>query len=226
MSRYERESKMKALLGQERYGEVLVTELGGRKRDRKKMVMDGLEKSYRGATKDASYQKGSVSEEAPFNPMIESSRRGIPSWMHRKVMNALPTLAGLGVGLARGADFGPGPDDTIIARYEDESGTQDPQTLGEVMILPEGHSGPTIQQHELGHVSQGRYFGPLLPAVALGSLALQGSENYEDFPLEASAMEMGKAEMEGRPSPAPMLEHLRRSFRRQEKAAPSQAPSR
>ena len=47
MSRTTREAQMKALLGRERYGEVLVTELGGRKRDRKKMIMDGLERSYR-----------------------------------------------------------------------------------------------------------------------------------------------------------------------------------
>ena len=70
---------MKALLGKERYGEVLVTELGGRKRDRKKMVMDGL-----GGTKDASrqdwtsgFQKGSVPRAGPPKHLGEMLREGM-----------------------------------------------------------------------------------------------------------------------------------------------------
>lgn len=51
---------MKALLGKEGYAEVLVTELGGRKRDRKKMVMDNLERSYQEGSLPQ-YQEGSVS---------------------------------------------------------------------------------------------------------------------------------------------------------------------
>ena len=152
------------------------------------------------------------------SPMIDSSRAGVPSWIHRKVMNALPTLAGLGVGLARGAEFGPGPEDSIIARFKDESGTVDPQTLGEVMVLPERHSGPTIQGHELGHVAQGRYFGPLLPAaagMASTALSLAGRDPYMDSPFETSAVEMGEAEKSGGSTGDPMLRALRRSLRRQ-----------
>ncbi len=59
MSRTEREANMKAFLGKERYGEVLVTELGGRKRDRKKMIMDSLERSHREGSLPE-YQKGGL----------------------------------------------------------------------------------------------------------------------------------------------------------------------
>jgi len=213
MSRSEREAKMKALLGRERYGELLITELGGRKRDRKKMVMDGLERAYREGSLPE-YQEGNIPAYAR-SPMIESSRKGVPSWMHRKVMNAFPTLFGLGVGVARGAEFGPGPEDSIIARFEDESGTVDPQTLGEVMVLPERHSGKTIQQHELGHVSQGRYLGPFLPAAAGAAstaLSLLGRDHYMESPFEVSAMEMGEAEASGDPTPDPMLRALRQNL--------------
>lgn len=45
MSRTVREAKLKAIWG-DKYGDVLVTELGGRKRDRKKMLQDLMLKSY------------------------------------------------------------------------------------------------------------------------------------------------------------------------------------
>jgi hypothetical protein len=67
MSRSEREANMKALLGKERYGEILVTELGGRKRDRKKMILDNLERAFQKGTMayregTVSYQDGSLEE--------------------------------------------------------------------------------------------------------------------------------------------------------------------
>jgi hypothetical protein len=173
------------------------------------MLLDEL-----GATKDASYQEGSVPAYARSLTM-ESSREGVPGWIHRKVMNSLPTLAGLGLGAARGATFGPGPDDSIIAEYPDEAGTVDPQTLGEVMLLPKGRTGSAVPTHELGHVAQGKYFGPLLPAVAAGTagaLKLAGKDPYLDSPFETSALEMGKAEEAGESTTLPMLRAMKKAL--------------
>lgn len=47
MSRSEREANLKALLGEKGYGEVFVSELGGRKRDKKKAIVEGLERGLR-----------------------------------------------------------------------------------------------------------------------------------------------------------------------------------
>ena len=216
MSRSMREARMKALLGEKRYGDRIVTELGGRKRDRKKMLLDEMEESYRKGTLPE-YQEGSVPAWAR-SPIIESSRQGAPSMAHRKVMNALPTLAGLGVALSRGASFGPGPDDSIVAQYDDPSGLVDPSTLGEVMLLPEKYgtqSGTSVPTHELGHVAQGRYFGPLLPAAAAatsGILALQGRDPYMESPFETSAIEMGQAEKSGGSTARPMWQAMKRAL--------------
>lgn len=58
MSRSERESKMKAMYG-DRYPAVLVSELGGRKRDRRNMLQDELGKTL------GSYQQGSLTARLP-----------------------------------------------------------------------------------------------------------------------------------------------------------------
>ncbi len=135
--------------------------------------------------------------------------------LRRQLMNAFPTLFGMGVGAYRGATFGPGPEGSIMAQFPDETKSIDPQTLGEVMILPEHQSGPTIQQHELGHVAQGRYLGPLLPAAAgatAGALQLSGRDPYLESPFETSAMEMGRLEGEGAPLDPAAGEALRQLF--------------
>lgn len=202
MSRSEREAKLKALWGP-RYGFLVVSEMGGRKKDRRKLLKDDILGSY----EHGSYQEGSVPAYAR-SPMIDARRDAPPSLIHRKVMNSIPTLAGLALGAARGATFGPGPEDTIVAEYDDPN--IDPQTLGEVMLLPKGRTGDAVKTHELGHVAQGRYFGPLLPAAAgIASLVqqLRGGEGYLDSPFETSALEMGKRE-QGRLDPA-MVQALR-----------------
>lgn len=227
MSRSMREARIKALQGANR-GAILVTELGGPKRDRKQMLSDELEKSYRagslgccpgcaggGECEEASYQEGTVPAYAR-SPAIDSSRAGVPGWIHRKVMNALPTLAGLGVGLARGAEFGPGPEDTIVAQYPDPTGGVDPQTLGEVILLPEGRTGEAVPTHELGHVAQGRYAGPLLPAAAAGTaglLQMLGRDPYLESPFETSALEMGQAEKTGGSTAEPLYRAILRAIR-------------
>ena len=213
MSRSMREARMKALLGEKRYGDRIVTELGGRKRDRKKMLLDEMEESYRKGTLPE-YQEGSVPAWAR-SPAIDASRAGGLSMAHRKVMNALPTLAGLGVALSRGASFGVGPDDTILAQYDDPSGSVDPSTLGEVMLIPERYQGTSVPTHELGHVSQGRYFGPLLPAAAAatsGVLALQGRDPYLESPFETSAEAMGEAEESEGSTARPMWSAMKRAL--------------
>ncbi len=146
MSRYERESKMKALLGRERYGEILVTELGGRKRDRKKMVMNGLEKSYRGATKDSSYQEGSVPEEAPFNPMIDFSRKqGLLDYISNKVADSIAQPSQR-----------PGPAGSVIQNDPSLPGGSGFFDAGENVINlgSQLKNAPIAFAHELGHQQQ------------------------------------------------------------------------
>ena len=63
---------MKALLGLERYGEVLVTELGGRKRDRKKVIMDSLERSYR----EGSLAVGQMSDDELLEMLLRGNQIG------------------------------------------------------------------------------------------------------------------------------------------------------
>jgi hypothetical protein len=138
------------------------------------------------------------------SPMLDVQQSGFMDLLTRRILNALPTLAGMGVGAARGATFGPGPQGSIEARFNDPSGLVDPQALGEVMILPERLAETEgTRTHELGHVSQGRYFGPFLPAAAgLAVLAakLKGEDPSLTSPFETSAMEMGEAERQ-RPIP-------------------------
>jgi hypothetical protein len=213
MSRSEREAKLRALAGP-KYGAVVISEMGGPKKDRKKELNDQIGEYIRG-----SYEKGTLDKEVPAyarSLTMESSAKGVPAWAHRKVMNALPTLAGLGLGLSRGATFGPGPGDSIVAEYPDESGSVDPQTLGEVMLLPRGRTGEAVPTHELGHVAQGKYFGPLLPAAAAGTagaLSLMGRDPYLDSPFETSALEMGQAEEAGEPTSPAMTKAMLRAFR-------------
>ena len=77
MSRSEREANLKAILGKKGYGEVLVSELGGRKVDRKKAIVDGLERGLRERMApredEEEYQEGSVPAYAR-SPAIDLSR--------------------------------------------------------------------------------------------------------------------------------------------------------
>ena len=170
--------------------------------------------------KKKGFEDGSLKEAIPAyarSLTMESSRAGIPSWAHRKVMNSIPTLAGLGIGLSRGAEFGPGPADSIVAQYDDPSGLVDPQALGEVMMIPKRLNDPggTTQTHELGHVAQGKYLGPLLPAAAAltsAGLAMGGKDSYMDSPFETSALAMGEAEKSRGSTSQPILEAFRQLF--------------
>jgi len=63
MSRTTREAKLRAIYG-DKYGDVLVTELGGRKRNRKKMLQDVMMESYRRGTLP-SYAGGTITAKLP-----------------------------------------------------------------------------------------------------------------------------------------------------------------
>jgi hypothetical protein len=199
-----REAKMKALQerkcgcsgGGECHCPMVITERGGRKRDKKKML--------------GSYQQGSLAD--VFGSVLSKSRgvekpaAQVPpgmderlSLLYRQVMNSPATMAGLGVGLARGAEFGVGPSGSIEAQFEDPTGMVDPQTLGDVMLIPKRFAkSAKIREHELGHVRQGRFFGPFLPAASGVAAALKG---YEGSPFEGeAAFRSGRAEAEALPS--------------------------
>lgn len=114
----------------------------------------------------------------------------------RRILNALPTLFGMGLGVYRGADFSMGPAGSILARFPEEEGQQvNPQALGDVMLIPDRLAdSPSMVTHELGHVSQGRDFGWLLPAIALGLEGGVKAGLLEENPLETEVMRRGEEE--------------------------------
>jgi hypothetical protein len=159
-------------------------------------------------TAAAGYQKGSLPDfssgfaSLPVQAKRLEERGADPGWMLRKMMNAPATLAGLGLGLAKGASFGPGPGDTIIAEYDEtDPFRQDAQTLGEVILRRRGMLPGVrdkITEHELGHVEQGKLLGPLLPAasgVAALVQALRGKDPYLENPFETTAPQIGAEAM-------------------------------
>lgn len=111
----------------------------------------------------------------------------------RRIMNSPATLAGLLVAAHRGAQLELGPAGSIQAEFDDPSQMVDPQTLGEVMLIPRRFGGnEDLVTHELGHVAQGGTWGPFLPAASGVAAAVQG---YDDSIFEGErAMEAGRKE--------------------------------
>lgn len=214
MSRSRREAQMEALYG-DRYPAVLVSQMGSRKRDRRKLLGERLEERYapeegyaRGTL--PSYQGGTLAKiqrqlaAGPF-----AGNPAGPAFMGR-LMNLPLTAVGLGKAAMKGADFGLSPEGAITAEIEADPNFMDAQTMGDVIMMRKGMNPAVkdkVYEHELGHVRQGEMAGPFLPLAYLagtGYAAARGKDPYYDNPFETTAPGLGKEERtaRGRMNPA------------------------
>ena len=155
--RSNREAKLRAL-AEGKYGAVVISEMGGRKKDRKKELNDQIRGKLQDGSLESMIRKALTNPDS--GPRAPDLRKGGPM-----AASMFPLTAGsLVAAKLRGLDVEETPEGAYAIQRDEPSEMDQGRTLGEAMFL---NPQPTQQmergayEHELGHVSQGRDWGIL-----------------------------------------------------------------
>lgn len=204
MSRQQREAELRALYGP-KYGAVIVQEMGGPKRDRKKELNEQIAGSFQEGTLANLIERALTAEDT--GPRRPDLRKFGPA-----AASTFPLTAGsLAAAKIRGLDVEETPEGAYVIERSQPSDLNYGQALGEAIwknpgLTPQQEEG--VYRHELGHVSQARDLGLAFPIANTADQirALLTGQDPQDAHFEVTADERGRELLED-----PQME---RAFRR------------
>ena len=188
-NRQAREAKLRALYGP-KYGAVVVNELGGRKRDRKKELNGQIRGSFQDGSLASLIEKALTAKDA--GPKQPDLRKFGPA-----SASVFPLTAGsLAVAKARGLPVKETPEGAYVIERESPSELNWGQALGEAIWQNPGlnpQQQGEVYRHELGHVSQARDLGMLFPIANTADQlrALLTGTDPQDAHFEVTANQRG-----------------------------------
>lgn len=191
-----RESKLRAL-AEGKYGAVVISEMGGPKRDRKKELNDQIQGKFKDGSLESMIRKALTNPDS--GPKAPKAQKYGPIGSSMLEASLFPLTAGsLMAAKIRGLEVEETPEGAYAIQRDEPSEMNQGQTLGEAMFLnpqptPEMERG--LYEHELGHVVQGRERGfpgfPIQNAYQQLKAMIQGTDP-QDAPLEQEALTRGR----------------------------------